>query len=372
MTEDFPTSAGKSEAGADGEAGTDRLSRQYSFRHFPQLDGFRGLSVVIVVFGHFLEFAGYGPLRSKIGHVMAETGVFLFFVLSGFLITGILQREKQEKGHIDFKRFYIRRALRLGPALLAFLLIIIVFNNLGLVERIRSYEFAACLFYVRNFFGKSQTLGHIWSLSLEEQFYLCWPVLLGTICRKHILPVTATLTALVAIWRGVAIHLDLFDYGRGIYYVRPYFRFDSILIGAWLVVGLTTSERFRTTARHFAKVVPAIVLWLCLALWSFWGEALSRSYYLTLQMLLIVAILGQLALGQTGISMEFFRNKLLRYLGRISYSLYLWQQIFLVVKTPSWGLLRYFPISVGMSVLIAMLSFHVLETPALRLKQHFE
>jgi peptidoglycan/LPS O-acetylase OafA/YrhL len=350
----------------------DTRPRAFRFGHFPQLDGFRGLAVLLVVLGHFLECAGYPPIPTAIGHALATTGVFLFFVLSGFLITGLLQREKTERGRIDLKRFYIRRALRLAPALLAFLIVIVLLLKLHLVENVRPYEIVACLLYARNFFGKSMTLSHIWSLSLEEQFYLCWPGLYRLFNRTWALPVTVAITALIAIWRGFAIHFSLFDYGRGIFYMRPYFRFDSILIGACLALALATNDRFLERAVMFSKVVPAAFLWFSLAVWTYFGESLSKSMFLTLQMILIAAILCQLILEESPLSQVLFKNAVLRYFGKISYSLYLWQQIFLVVKLPSWGVLREFPLNVVMSVVLAMISFHFLETPALRLKQHFE
>ena len=347
-------------------------SGPYKFHHFPQLDGFRGIAVIFVVAGHCLEWGGFSPFPSQVGYVLSRAGVFLFFVLSGFLITGLLQREKSEKGTIDFKRFYIRRALRLGPALLTFLFVIVILRSLGLIQGLATYEILACLLYARNFFGRSTALTHIWSLSLEEQFYLCWPGVFNLIRQKRALLVTALITSTIAIWRGLAIHYELFEYRLGIYYMRPYFRFDSILIGAVLIIGLQTNERFHSAALKFSRIVPAGVLWLCFALWTYYGEALNRSNYLTLQMLLIAAILCQLALGESPVSQFIFRNKVLGYFGKISYALYLWQEIFLVTKTPSWGILRQFPVNVFACVLLAMLSYHVIESPALRLKQHFE
>ena len=163
-------------------------SERYEFLHFPQLDGFRGLAVVLVIIGHLVEYSSLEPAIRKTGEQMAATGVFLFFVLSGFLITGLLQREKCGLGRINLKKFYIRRALRLGPALLLFLLAIVVLRSLGFVNGVKTYEIVACLLYSRNFFGKELALSHIWSLSLEEQFYLCWPGIYNLINQKWAVP----------------------------------------------------------------------------------------------------------------------------------------------------------------------------------------
>lgn len=374
MTEEPPPSDAKSEQETiGGEVKQDFIIiGKYEFRHFPQLDGFRGLAVVFVIIGHLLTYGELGPTLTTVGLVFGSTGVFLFFVLSGFLITGLLQREKSEKGSVNLTRFYVRRALRLGPALLAFMLVILILQKLSLVQDVRSYEIAACLLYARNFFGKSETLAHIWSLSLEEQFYLCWPGIFRIIPEKRAFAVTTMVTTSIAIWRGIAIHLQWFNYNRGIFYMRPYFRFDSILIGACLAVGFATNARFLEGAKRVSRTIPAIALWLSLALWGYYGEATIRSLFLTVQMILIAAILCQLALDGSPLSQAFFSNRLLCYFGKISYALYLWQQVFMLAKLHSWGLLRQFPVNLAASVLMAMASYYIIEKPALRLKQHFE
>lgn len=373
MTYILYTSAGRSEQEADdGEVKQVLNFGKYTFRHFPQLDGFRGLAVVFVIIGHLLTYGELSPTLITVGLVFASTGVFLFFVLSGFLITGLLQREKSEKGCVSLRRFYIRRALRLGPALLAFLFVIFILQKVGLIQDVQNYEIAACLLYARNFFGKSVTLAHIWSLSLEEQFYLCWPGLFRIIPEKRALVVTLTVTGIIAIWRGIAIHLEWFDYDRGIFYMRPYFRFDSILIGACLAVGFATNARFLEGARKMIKMIPAIALWISLTLWSYYGEGVSRSLFLTIQMILIATIVCQLVLDGSPLSRAFFGNRVLCYFGKISYALYLWQQIFMVTKVPSWGVLRQFPVNLAASILMAAASYHIIEISALQLKQHFE
>lgn len=141
----------------------------FTFRHFPQLDGLRGLAIVLVLAGHVLEF-GFG-IHTDFGGL----GVLLFFLLSGFLITGLLDREKTRTGAISLRAFYIRRVLRLFPALFIFLATQCVLIETRVVTDTPWYAVAACLLYVRNIWGRGSTTGHIWSLSLEEQFYTSWP-----------------------------------------------------------------------------------------------------------------------------------------------------------------------------------------------------
>src|SRR5216683_2682540 len=97
------------------------LRPTFDFHEIPALDGFRGMAILCVITGHLLEFHGGNAGIREIARSVAQTGVLLFFVLSGFLITGVLGRERSITGKVHLKDFYIRRVLRLGPALLLFL-----------------------------------------------------------------------------------------------------------------------------------------------------------------------------------------------------------------------------------------------------------
>jgi len=340
----------------------------FDFHEIPALDGFRGMAILCVIIGHLLEFhSGSAEIRG-IARSVAQTGVLLFFVLSGFLITGVLSRERSITGKVHLKDFYIRRVLRLGPALLLFLSTTILLMSLGMITDVPKKELLECLFYARKFFGRSLSLSHIWSLSLEEQFYLIWPLTFSVLPMKRCAAMVSASCIVLAVWRGAAISAKLFSYETGVFYMRPYFRFDSILIGAAVVLWLVHSPRGAEKLRNILSTIPWIVLWAALGVWTAIGESLSRSMYLTIQEFLCAALLAQVVLcNQTRLA-ALFRSRLLRYFGAISYSLYLWQQLFLVTRTPSWGLLRELPLSLMLPVAIAIVSYHLIEKPFLRLK----
>ena len=344
----------------------------YQFRYLPQLDGFRGLAVILVLAGHVVEFSTLSIYWRRVGEVSASLGVFLFFVLSGFLITSLLYAERRNTGSTRLRNFYIRRVLRLGPALLLFLSVIVILRSFGAITDIPRYEIFASLFYSRNFFGRSNSLAHLWSLSLEEQFYLCWPLVFSFTPLKKVFLVSVCATASIVIWRGLAIYFNFFDYGQGIYFVRPYFRFDSILIGACLAIALVSRPEFLSHARIASRRLSVALIWLVLILWTLFGESICKPLYLSIQMVVVALLLLQLVLAEGGWSLTFFSQPLLRYIGTISYSLYLWQQIFLVTKTPNWGVLRRFPLNLFISFALAILSYHFVEKPALRLKERFQ
>lgn len=358
-------SANTVEQGFAARKNEDRSLLPFRFHHIPELDGFRGLAVLVVVAGHYLEFR---VPESPYLATLDKLGVLLFFVLSGFLITGLLYRERLATGKINFRFFYIRRILRLVPAFLLFIIVILVLMRLGLITDVSRREILECLFYVRNIFGHSQTLGHIWSLSLEEQFYLLWPLSFSFLALKRSPAIVLGTCLLLMLWRGLAIHAQLFSYSSGVYYERPYFRFDSILIGAFLILWLSSTARAVSLLTGVLSKIPALLLWLVLFAWTMFAESWTHAWYLSIQELLVALCLAQVVLHNRGALGKFMRLPAVRYCGTISYSLYLWQQLYLVTAVPSWGPLRRLPLELIVPFSIAAASYQFLEKPILRWK----
>jgi len=318
----------------------------------PELDGFRGLAILLVVAGHTLTFTlGIVPYA---GLKLAEIGVLLFFVLSGYLITGLLRDEFVRNGTIYLGAFYLRRACRLLPALAAFLAGIALLRWMGLIS-VPAADFVAAIFYVRNIFGTSESLTHLWSLSLEEQFYTLWPVVFLWFGPKRMLRVALGLSLLVMAWRGAAIGLQLWDYNTGVFYMRPWFRFDAIAVGCWLALARLPK------CPKWVFVVAAAAL-LC---WSLYGEQISHPLFITLQTILAAAVLFSV-IQRGALTHALFSQPWLRWLGGISYSLYLWQQIF-TVSMPRLGAIRQFPWNLLAVFVLAVLSRHWIEEPFLKL-----
>jgi peptidoglycan/LPS O-acetylase OafA/YrhL len=170
------------------------------------------------------------------------------------------------------------------------------------------------------------------------------------------------------IWRGLAIHASLFSYEQGIFYVRPYFRFDSILIGALIALLLYSSAEIYHRLKRSALHSPAFALLVVLALWAAFGEDISRALYVTISELLVAVVLAHVVLAPQHRIAAALRNPWLRYFGTISYSLYLWQELFITANHPSWGTLRTLPLAFLIPLTIAVTSYHVMEKPILRLK----
>jgi peptidoglycan/LPS O-acetylase OafA/YrhL len=338
------------------------------FSHFKQLDGWRGVSIILVLIGHLASYSLCLPTPlSQIGE-FATLGVLCFFILSGFLITGLLCEEERKNGHISLRLFYIRRILRIIPAYYLLLFISAALIALGLVTDVPWYSLASCFAFLRDLVGQGLTLGHLWSLALEEQFYLVWPVVLSTLPKKYRVTVAFLLCILVPIWRGIAIVTGIWAPQRTF---RPDFRIDCILIGC--LIALLHANRQQMLASIAKWSPPDYVLAVILLAWTLSAGQVSQLFpiYITIQLWLAALIVVNLIVQENSHLAKGLTNPILRWFGMVSYSIYLWQQPFIASKIPSWGLIRVFPIDLALALLTGSLSYYFVERPFLRLKDRF-
>lgn len=332
-----------------------------------RIDGLRGIAIVLVLFGHEADFTLGVHVLGEIGAV----GVLLFFMLSGYLITGMLERELADSGRIDRGEFYLRRALRILPAFWALIAVTVALKLAGLVTDVTWKAVAACLVFVRNIRGRGQSLGHIWSLSLQEQFYLLWPQVMSRVGVVRARQIATVLVIVGVLWRTVAIAIHLYPYETDVFYLRSDFRLDSILIGCVLALALRDAELSDRLARAFRRapigvLVPALLLWSLLASES----VMLRPVFLTVETILAALAFGHfLVADASALVVRICEHRALVWAGMMSYSLYLWQQLFLVPREPSWGVLRSFPINLLCVLCAALISNHFIERPALRLRR---
>lgn len=338
------------------------------FPEFPELDGFRGLAIVLVLLEHVFKYSVKvgGPWNQWGG-----AGVILFFGLSGFLITGLLCSELARRGHVDLRAFWMRRGLRIVPAMFFYVGVVAVLKLAGWVTDPPWKDFAVALAFLRNFAGRGPTLEHLWSVSLEQQFYLLWPLLFALLALPAVRRVGWGLFVGVILWRATAILGHIYPPDSATIYLRTDFRFDALMGGSLLAV-----------ARHLGQLNPH-AWWLrvsppwwtlpALLAWAGWGLELPKAapVFLTVQVLLALLLLSRVVAGPAGWFTEFCRWAPMRWLGRRSYSLYLWQQLFLVMKLPEWGWPRTFPADVLLGLAAGLASYHFIELPCLRLKSRW-
>jgi peptidoglycan/LPS O-acetylase OafA/YrhL len=318
------------------------IDRPGRIAHRPELDGLRGLAVLVVLAAHvpMLGVAREGGLA----------GVTLFFVLSGYLITRLLVAEWTTTARVDLRSFYLRRALRLFPALAAVLVVVVTGYGLGLWQSNPADLAAAVpavIFYVGNWVAAMGVpfgvLGHTWSLGVEEQFYLVWPILLILVLSRVSLRTLGTVAVIVAVlitpWRLVLLlngHLGWAFNGTDAHA-------DGLLLGCAIAL---LGPRL-PSGLGWLGVVGVIATSI---VWIGGGGLVVMVPLATIASALAVAC-APTALGW----------KPLAFVGRISYGLYLWHFLFI------WSGLAA-PVVVLLSFAAAIVSFYVIERPFLRVK----
>jgi peptidoglycan/LPS O-acetylase OafA/YrhL len=333
-------------------------------RRVAALDGIRGLAILIVMIGH----AGW--------LAMGAAGVDMFFVLSGYLITGLLLDEHQQTGRVRFYHFYARRFLRLAPALILVVTLYVIASALLHMGFRRAVEDAVlAVGYAANWtlaFGmeRPRFLAHTWSLCIEEQYYLLWPVTALAIYRvlgRGKLAAALCVAAAVAVMAYRRWMLGAGGGGEAIFF-RVYYgsdtRGDALLLGSAMAF-------FTLPLRG---IVAAAVGWLGLAalLGYLATQGYGRGYSFVIPAACTVAILLSLLNAPRSRLAAVLSLKWLAWLGMISYGVYLFHYPILAYmdykKWNSWGLTL---IGLPLSLALAVASFYLLERPCLRLKDHF-
>jgi len=279
-------------------------------------------------------------------------GVPIFFGLSGLLITKLLLEEHSRAGSIDLRAFYIRRCFRILPPLLVFLFVIAAAGLLHSRE-----EFWSSILFFRNYLPwqlGSWYSGHLWSLSVEEHFYFFWPALMVAVgVRFSWIPALA-LSLLCAAWRA----WNLLPGNDS----RTDLRLDALLLGAALAFVLHSARGRELLERRLTPAVWFVLLCLLLA-------SIRGTQQLAASALIPLLIAGTVTHPGWAIS-RLLDWMPLRALGMISYSLYLWQQVFLY---PPWqpqpiqGGWQNFPFSILLAFACAIASYFLVEKPMIRL-----
>jgi len=350
-------------------------SAPYKLGYRPVLNGVRAVAILAVIAFHLRANDTAVPTRGGF------LGVDIFFVLSGFLITSLLLEEFAQRGSIRFRAFYLRRALRLLPALFATVGVVVLYSlTLGPQARLGAVlrDSGAALTYWENWreaFSTNQAgtlIGHTWSLSMEEQFYILWPaLLLGLVLlrRKRL--------AIWAVWLGVgAIAAERALRWHGDASVQRLFmefdtRADSLLIGCGLAFLAAGGYLTRGRAARLLHVsfVPSVLVVL-----AFLAFAYNRSAFMflggfTIFALAVAVALGNLATRHVRLVTPLLEARPIVWIGVVSYGLYLWHFPILWMLRDHLDKMRFVdPIALPLFFIVAALSYRYIEAPFLRLK----
>ncbi len=327
-------------------------------KYVNSFDSIRGLSIILVVLTH-LDSYEYLPevdfFRKNIWlYVSGNTGVTLFFILSGFLITKKLQLEYQENLKINFKRFFIKRFLRLTPPLVVFYIITVIAIQNHVTPYVKETIIYSIL-YLYNYIPREFYVGeygHLWSLSVEEQFYVMWPFLIAYINHKlSFILITLIIICVLIITLSV-------------YYVstsKEYFT-ERFFIPAGLPIFL--GSFFALNSERISKInlkyIAVILFFIPL---SFNDSFLKYG-------VIFLNIAFAIWINQLYNFDYKLRVKPLEYIGRISYGLYVYQGFFLKTGPSSDYYLQKYPLNIIISITLSIISYEIIERKILKYKSN--
>jgi len=348
------------------------------FGYLPTLDGWRAVAVVLVMLVHGSDsirhvvspavFRHLGPIETY-----GWFGVQIFFALSGFLVCSRLLHERQVRGRIDVRQFYLRRAFRILPASLAYLIAAGVLALVGVLHfDLRTWLITlGCL---SNYFRSPVNyLGHYWSLAVEEHFYLLWPfLLLRTRTWRRGLLTAAGLAVAVTVWRVVNFRfMPPAAAGFSTFWARTDLQADGLLWGcvlAFLYVEGPARDRLSALLRRPLWTLAALIM-VASVFWHPHDWKLRQALLVGFRVSAPLVIVGTV-LHPTGVVGRVLESRPFRIVGRLSYSIYLWQMLFLEpegARLPAFGRFQTLPWNVVGVAACAWLSYTCIEQPLLRL-----
>ena len=360
-------------------------TRAASLRRIPSLDGLRALSIVLVMGLHTVQRYGaehpeHPPALIWSIVFNGSLGVYIFFVISGYLITRLLLHEQQTRGAISMSGFYLKRAFRILPPLYVYVAILALLSAAGRLV-LTKWDIVSALFFFHNYAISSTcwAIEHFWSLSVEEQFYLIWPVIL-ILCLRLRAPGRAgkdraAAIAIAAIVLSPLVRVLSFRTHQVLLHDSAGFHMhaDALMFGcvAALLEGTSRFERaYRAVTRVWWLPVVGLAIgsYLEMRFQNYWNFPLGETY--------------------TGLLLAFFLLWTVRnpdsppgrvlnahgvtHIGVLSYGIYLWQTLFLhhsntrIFAGADW--LGRFPINWIAIVVVAEISYRVVEQPSLRLR----
>jgi peptidoglycan/LPS O-acetylase OafA/YrhL len=331
----------------------------------PSLDGLRAVSILLVLFGHLCGTPNFLPLKPWGDLNTGEFGVRVFFVISGFLITTLLIKEEKKTGTVSLRGFYVRRFYRIFPAFYTYLAVMLTLAAASVIQLFPGDAIHAVTFTMNHHPDASRSwwVGHLWSLSVEEQFYLLWPPVVAFLGLRRGLSFVAT----GAVFLAPVVRM-------GYWYLRPQDRSgigevfpticDAIATGCLLAGArewLGRQPRYLRLLRSpLGLLLPVIAFVISLE------HGHARVYFAvgeTVENVALALFIDRLVRFPEGPLGRLFNSAPLEFVGKLSYSIYLWQQPFMNRTAPS--TLTSFPLNVVLAAGAALTSYYVIEKPVL-------
>ena len=375
-----------------GEPRVDASPGEFGRPRIPALDGLRGLAILLVMVFHALDIQ-LDAIPIPAIHAIAISGwsgVSLFFVLSGYLITGILL--DSNPGRRSLGHFYARRALRILPLYYVTLFIFFYLIPRESFPEMAWHDDREILYWTflqnwamaaRGSFLNAPNLNHLWSLNIEEQFYLFWPLLVFGLGRRRLLWLCG---GLVVGCLGLRIVLFFNDAPWVPIYIMTITRMDDLAVGAAIACLLRGPNGLRSIL-PVARVVGGLcAIYVVAAMVMTGGFLLRNDWTLTIGFSVASlgfgsALVGILSARSGGLTTRVLSNPILGRFGKYSYALYVVHLpivIWLMVPNganPGWSgtalYFRHLGVTIALSFAVAFISWHVLEYPFQKLKSRF-
>jgi peptidoglycan/LPS O-acetylase OafA/YrhL len=339
-------------------------------KYYPSLNGFRAIAIMLVVINHLSPYFKT-PYLSLIN---GPLGVAIFFVLSGFLITTLLIKEKEITGRLSLKSFYIRRILRIFPVALLYILVILLLNNVYALN-IPAFQFWGAALYVMDFsYFRSHNfewlLGHYWSLSVEEQFYLIFPFLLMVNIKlfKWIVVFVVFGIPLICVIQYFFPGLN-----QGLPYYLTHFLIKFQAIGVGCLFSLLAFNKFFDGWIDRFKIYINLLA-ICLICWLRFEDFYSINA--VFNNLVISVLVGYVIVSNLLPANDYFyrllNTRLFNLIGILSYSIYIWQQLFLSGYGKLPKILAHVPYSLILLLIVPVASYFFYEKYFLKLKDKFK
>ena len=330
----------------------------------PSLDGLRTISIILVVVGHLFHVLGFGGFGN-----FGNLGVRVFFVISGFLITGLLLKEIAKTEKIDLLKFYFRRTLRIFPPYYFYLLVILGTTLFGFIAIPLSSFFSSAT-YTSNYINPGNWyLGHTWSLAVEEQFYLILPgvlLLLGLRKAKFFLCLVFLISPVIRVFLYKFFSDEVIWMGKGFQS-----NMDALAIGCLLSLFYTELHE-NSLYQKFLNSKLVFVLPILIVSLNFLTDRPLIFYGVSLSLmnLLIALCLDWVVTNYDSIAGKVLNSAPMVTLGAMSYSIYLWQQPFFNPENPS--VLTKTPFNfIGLAIM-TLVSYYLVEKYSLKLRQNLE
>jgi len=330
----------------------------------PSLNGIRALCIFLVIGSHADRSMNFPEILKPYWKFLFNggLGVNVFFVLSGYLITFLLLKEEAKNETISLGGFYKRRFIRILPIYFTLLIVFALFQIFGLFN-FESCAWLTSLTFTKNYGCGSWIDGHLWSLSVEEQFYIFWPIVFkfcGKSLRKYFAFALLMLCPILRVYYYKHNQLGAYNFS---------FQSNADCL-MWGCIGAMYLKEIINYIKNInQKFLRIGIVLIILLVWQL--QNLLLLGWLTVPFFkTVISICSVLAFisftnFKEGVSFNILNTRILNYIGILSYSIYVWQQIFFA---PEVGIFHFFPVNFISIFIVAFLSYNLVEKPFLKLK----